>query len=707
MLIIVWTQPRRKGITSRVYSPPALSACFGRNELIEKVVGLAENLEPIALVGPGGIGKTSIALTVLDHDRIKKRFGENRRFIRCDQFPPSRANFLAQLSEAISARVKNPEDLTPLRPFLSSKEMLIILDNTESILDPQGTNAEEIYSVVNELCQFKPICLLITSRATTVPSHHKLPEIPTLSMEAASNIFCGIYGDGGRSSIINDLLQRVDFHPLSMTLLAATASHNTWDSNRLAKEWDTQRAQVLQTDFNENLAAAIEVSLGSPTFHGLDPNARDLLRVVAFFPQGIDEENLDWLFPTISNTRNIFVQFCALSLTHQGDGFITMLAPIRDYLGPQDPQSSPLLCATRDRYFSRLSVFVDPYQPGFREARWIASEDMNVERLLDAFISIDSSKKDIWDACIHFIRHLCWHKPRQTLLRSKIEALPDDHPSKPKCLSEISRLFGQLGNYAEQTKLLVRTLELERRWGNNFQVAQTLLHLSDVSRLLGFHEEGVRRAREALAILERIGDTTGQPQCWNQLAWLLFDDKQLDAAEDAASHAMDFTTEKGQEVLVCQLHRILGMIHQFKGEKEKAMHHFKAALGIASPPNWGNELFWIHLSLAELFGNEDELDDANTHIEQAKSHALRDEYKLGRAMYLQANVWCLELRLEDAKSEVLRALESYEKCGAVHDAGVYRDFLQLIERAMNIYPRDFQGELLDVIPHNVSVNPHP
>ena len=687
--------------------PPPPRACFGRDDLIEKIVGLAENFTPVALIGVGGIGKTSIALTTLHDDRIKQRFGENRRFIRCDQFPASRTHFLSRLSKAIGASVTNPEDLTPLRPFLSSKKIFIVLDNAESILDPQGTGAQEIYAVVEELSQFKTIWLCVTSRITTVPRHCKRMVVPTLSIEAACDIFYGIY-EGERSDIINSLLRQLDFHALSITLLATTASYNMWDYDQLVQEWEARRTQMVRTDYNESLAATIELSLASPTFCELGPDARDLLGVIAFFPQGIDEKNLDWLFHTISDRKNIFNKFRVLSLTYRRDRFTKMLAPLRDYLCPKDPTSSPLLCTTKEHYLRRLSVKVDPGLPGYEETGWIVSEDVNVEHLLDVFTSIDTKSDNIWDACANFMEHLRWHKLRLVVLGPKIEGLPDNHSSKPKCLFHLSRLFPSVGNYAEYKRLLTCALKLWREKGDAFQVAEMLRFLAHVNWQLDFLEEGILQAKEAFEIYKQLDDILGQARSLQELGRLLWFNKELDAAEEATSRSINLLPDSREKFVVCQGHYILGDICRSKGETENAIAHFKEALGIASSFNWHGQQFWILYSMARLFCDQGRFDDAHTHIGHAKLHAVNDPYDLGSAMELQARVWNKQGRFEEAKSQALCAVGVFEKLGAVKKLEDCRKFLQDIERKTKtpVTPggSNFDGKLPETVPLPTSSN---
>ena len=661
--------------------PPPPRIFFGRDELIEKIVDFVGGLIPIALVGAGGIGKTSVALTVLHDDRIKQRFGANRRFIRCDKFPASLAHFLRRLSKAIGAGIENPEDLTSLRSFLSSKDMLIVLDNAESILDPHVTGAEEIYAAVEELSQVDNICLCITSRISTIPPDCKWFDIPTLSAKAARDTFHRIYQHRERSDLINSILKQLDFHPLSITLLATVAHHNRWDIDRLASEWSKHRTEILQTDHRRGLAAAIGLSLSSSMFQELGPNAHDLLGVVAFFPQGVDENNIDWLFPTIVGRKNIFDKFCVLSLAYRSDGFITMLAPIRDHLSPKNPASAPLLCSIKDHYLTRLSIDVGPGKPGFEEARWIMSEDGNVEHLLDAFTTVDTGSGGVWGACGDFMKHLVWHKPRLVTLGPKIEALADDHPSKLECLIQLSLLFQMVANYPERKRLLACALKLSREQGDESQVARTLRELSDVHHWMLSFEEGIRQAKEASRIYERLGNTVEQARCLIALAWLLHDG-QLDGAEEALSRAADLLPEEGEQFLVCRCHRLFGTIYHSKGKTKKATHHLEVALGIASPFSWLNLLFWIQHALAEVSSDEGRFDDAHAHVEQARLHAINatNTYVQARAMKLQAMVWHRQRRFEEAKSEALGAVDMLEKLGATYQVKLVRELLQQIDR---------------------------
>ena len=139
-------------------------ACFEHDDLIEKIVGLAENFELAALIRVGGIRKTSVALAVLHHDCVRDRLMTTVDSSVATSFhlhaaPFSRPPLKSHRCEGL----RPPEDMRALRALLFSREMFIILDNVESILDLRRASAQEIYALVNKVSQFKLISICVTS----------------------------------------------------------------------------------------------------------------------------------------------------------------------------------------------------------------------------------------------------------------------------------------------------------------------------------------------------------------------------------------------------------------------------------------------------------------------------------------------------------------------------------------------------------------
>ena len=239
-----------------------------------------------------------------------------------------------------------------------------------------------------------------------------------------------------------------------------------------------------------------------------------------------------------------------------------------------------------------------------------------------------------------------------------------------------------LGNQAERKRLFNQNLKSKREKGDEIWVARILMELSDANRKLGLFEEGIRQAREALEIYQRLGITTDQGECLNNLAWLFYEDKLLEAAKEAAFRSFGLLPEKGHEYQVCRSRRLLGHIYRSEGKREKAISHFEEAIAIVSLFNWHDQLFWSHYSLAEISVDRCGIESAHTHIEQAKSHAVNDAYNLTRTVRLQALVWYQQCRFKHAESEALHASEIYEKLGAAEDLEACRKLLQDIKRAM-------------------------
>ena len=73
-------------------------------------------------------------------------------------------------------------------------------------------------------------------------------------------------------------------------------------------------------------------------------------------------------------------------------------------------------------------------------------------------------------------------------------------------------------------------------------------------------------------------------------------------------------------------------------------------------------------------------------------------------MDFQAQVWYPQLRLEEAKLEVLHALEIYEKLGATSDVPFCEELLRNVDQAIADRSTNSRGEPLETVPRPTFVD---
>ncbi|KAG1854491.1 hypothetical protein DFJ58DRAFT_882805 [Suillus subalutaceus] len=75
-------------------APPSRPSMFyGRGDLVAELTNLVVNGEHIALIGPGGMGKSSLAKAILHEPDIMENFADRRYFVTYDGLDPSTITF--------------------------------------------------------------------------------------------------------------------------------------------------------------------------------------------------------------------------------------------------------------------------------------------------------------------------------------------------------------------------------------------------------------------------------------------------------------------------------------------------------------------------------------------------------------------------------------------------------------------------------------
>ena len=294
------------------------------SHIIGEILDLTDQVASVALFGPIGVGKSFVAHTVLNHDRTKAKFGENRHFIRCDNLQNALESFVERLADAIHTNTTELE--SRLR---SSPPLILFLDGVDSVLSSLDPEVDEIHARIEEFGSYEHVCLVTTSRVyPDIHGFHRV-EVPTPSKDGARDIFytlCNL----DRSPAMDTLVTKLDFHPFSIELVARCIRENSWDEEMLLKAWG-DRNSVLIAVYYQSLKDAIEPVFCSPRIKMLGTTARDVLEAIASFRSGIGEHQLEELFHGRGGIREVVDVLCKFSLVYRRDGVLKMLSPLRFY----------------------------------------------------------------------------------------------------------------------------------------------------------------------------------------------------------------------------------------------------------------------------------------------------------------------------------------------------------------------------------------
>jgi predicted ATPase len=136
------------------------------SELSDLLVLFNKGTPRIAILGAGGMGKTSLARAVIHHQEVVDRYKQCRFFVMCDS-----ASSKIELAALIGAHVglKPGNDLTQpvVQYFSGNPQSLLILDNLETLWEPVATrgNIEEFLSLLADVQQ---LALIVGSHVVSV-----------------------------------------------------------------------------------------------------------------------------------------------------------------------------------------------------------------------------------------------------------------------------------------------------------------------------------------------------------------------------------------------------------------------------------------------------------------------------------------------------------------------------------------------------------
>jgi tetratricopeptide (TPR) repeat protein len=542
----------------------------GRGDFVEDIARslLREETSRICILGPGGMGKTSVSLAVVELPVIKERFpGGNCVWVPCIE-----ATSATLLLEILYTQLQVPGDQQiTLEKIISElnalkQPHLILLDNFETPWNAPGGTQKHVSDILRKLAMLSHVAILLTMRGTYPPcdaikwqSH----TIQPTDEAACRHIFYDINPSSKDDPDVDRLLGALGHMPFAVTLMANLGKRGKSTANELLEMWYTSGTDMLSVTNSPEKSMNRSISLSVDCeFVKQDPNALPLLAILSLLPAGTTKQNLRWWATSIKMIPSAIATLSDAGLLvenkceNPSSPVLFVIPVVQSFMQQQGRIAEEIRKQVEssccEYVLAHACRFDDPTFP--KNSKAVAAEDTNIQSILFSSPTSQHIPSDITiEALIAFSWHRCDTKPNLEIAAH----LGDHHPAYAH-LREAYRLFNTLPP---------GEVELQRLGG------QCGIDLGHTARpVLRANHEAVSLARDVETKCAALSDNIIHGRSLMLLGAVLSDARQPQEALRCLDHARTMLKAAGNTYNLANAYQITSWVHYRQGRLPEALY---------------------------------------------------------------------------------------------------------------------------------------
>ena len=597
--------------------PVPLTSFIGREKEVAEIVRLLNKNRLLTLTGSGGVGKTRLAIQ--SSNKLAEKFKDGVWWV--DLVGLNDPLLMPQaIAKVVGVREVSSEPIMEtLKNALKSKDLLLVLDNCEHLIDAAAKYAEHLLAACPNLK------ILATSRerlgifnetAWHVPSlplpegsSFPLKELKAfasvgLFVERTQNVKSDFALTDQNAALVSQICQRLDGIPLAIELAAARVkvisleeillrlddrfSLLTAGSRTALAHQQTLRATIdwsyeLLTEPERILFRRLAVLAGGFKLEAVE--------TVCGFGELKREDVLDLLSRLVDKSLAI-VQ----SASSNGGTRYRLLETIRAY-AREKLELAGEADTMRDRhleFFMRLAEEAELYHFSSEQLVWFDRVETEIDNMRAALewsvanVHAGDSKTIVLrqetglrvsSALVWF-----WHRSyaRETSERLKQMLAMTDKPTlgRARTLYSLGFLYWTVNSFLEARRALEEAVTISRKLDDGLTLSRSLGYLGAVAAAEGDHASAQSLLEESLSIARKFGPAGRKAASW-ALAFLgdvHFTQGDYPGSKQLYEEAVALTKEAHEKNMLGLMIRRLGYIALRQLDNTRAAEYFKESL---------------------------------------------------------------------------------------------------------------------------------